>query len=288
MMAPAEGNNEYRVNYRLLRIALERFGASPDSLPEGQLHEAKRIARNEEELEQLVLNSPEARYVSVPDSQLETALRQIRQRFEDDAGFSDALAANGFDEQEIRAGIRQELKVESVMDLVASRAHRVDEEEAARFYSAHPESFTVPETRTARHILITINPDYAENDRESARQRLQAIADRLTAAPERFRELAMQNSECPSGLNGGLLGELKQGMLYPELDKELFAMDEGEVRGPLETEMGWHLLLCEKICQQQLMPLHQVMPKLVEELQQRQNRRFQKQWLRQQAGLRGK
>ncbi|MDK2776232.1 MAG: nitrogen fixation protein NifM [Pseudomonadota bacterium] len=283
MTALAADRQAQTTGYRTLRIAGEQFGVSPDELSAEQIREVRRIARNEVELEQLVLNSAEARHVTVPDSQLDAALEQIRQRYDDDDQFTEALALNGLDEEDIRAGVRQELRVESVMELVASRAVRVDETEATLFYYLHQEQFRKPETRTVRHILITVNNDYSENQRDAALQRLQAVYERLQRAPERFNEQAMKHSECPSGMNGGLLGELKSGVLYPQLDDALFAMGEGDIRGPLETEIGWHLLLCEKISPQQIMPLHQVLPQLMEELQQRQNRRSQKLWLRQQA-----
>lgn len=280
MSALAEKKQEDWVDYRMLRIAGEQFGKAPAELEPAEMQQLKRIAANEKEIEQLVLNSAEARQVTVPENQVDAALDQIRQRYENDDQFAEALAHNGLDENDIRDGLRLELRVEAVMDLVASRAVRVDETEATMYYYLHQDKFRKPETRTARHILITVNEDFPENGRDAAYQRLLAIADRLNKAPHRFNEQAQKHSECPTGLNGGLLGELKTGVLFPELDKALFAMGEGEIHGPVETEIGWHLLLCEKIDEARTMTVDQVLPKLQEELQHRQNKREQKLWLK--------
>ena len=280
MSAVARKNIEQWADYRTLRIAGEQFGKAPAELSAAERQQLENIAANEREIEALVLNSEEARHVSVPDSQVEEALKQIRQRYENDDQFAEALAYNGLDENDVRDGLLQELRVEAVMDLIASRAVRVDETEATMYYYLHQDSFTKPETRSARHILITVNEDYAENQRDVAHQRLLTIADRIAKTPHRFAEQAQKHSECPSGLNGGVLGELKAGVLFPQLDSALFDMAEGEIRGPIESEIGWHLLLCEQIDRERIMPLDEVLPRLLEELQHRQNKREQKLWLK--------
>ena len=269
--------------YRELRIAGEQFGCSPHQLTQVQTQQLQRIASNELALEQLVLTSPEAAQVSVPASQLEAALDQIRQRYESDAQFEEALEQNGLATADLRDGLLRELTVEAVMELVGSRGVHVDDTEATLFYYLHPERFEKPETRNARHILITVNDGFAENERGAAYQRLQDITRRVQRSPKRFAEQALKHSECPTSLNGGLLGEIRTGTLFPELDSALFSMAEDELRGPIESELGWHLLWCEKIHPATLMPLDEVLPRLQEELQQRQNKRTQKLWLKQRA-----
>ncbi|MDP2549117.1 nitrogen fixation protein NifM [Oceanobacter sp. 4_MG-2023] len=269
--------------YRELRIAGEQFGCSPHELTPEQARKLQRIASNELALEQLILSSPESAQVSVPTSQLDAALDQIRQRYESDAQFEEALEHNGLGTDDLRDGLLRELTVEAVMELVGSRGVHVDATEATLFYYLHPERFAKPEIRTARHILITVNEGFAENERNAAYQRLEEITRRVKRSPKRFAEQALKHSECPTSLNGGLLGEVRAGTLFPELDKALFSMSEDELRGPIESELGWHLLWCEKIHPATLMPLDEVLPRLQEELQQRQNKRTQKLWLKQRA-----
>ena len=283
MSALAEKTVSVWPAYRLLRIAAEQFNSTPAALSAEQQQTLKQIAEREMALERLVLTSSEARNVTVPESQVNEALKQIRQRYENDEQYAEALEHNGLEEEDLRDGLRQELRVEAVLDLVASRAVQVDSTEATMFYYLHPEKFTRPEIRTARHILITVNNDFAENQRDAAFGRLQQIADRLARAPHRFHEQALKHSECPSGLNGGLLGEIKAGTLYPQLDAALFNMVAGEIRGPLESELGWHLLLCEQIQPAHTMSLEQVLPSLQQELQHRENKRAQKLWLKKRA-----
>ena len=57
-----------------------------------------------------------------------------------------------------------------------------------------------------------------------------------------FAAIAQQHSSCPSGRNGGDLGEFGPGAMVPEFDKVVFSADVGTVQGPVQTQFGYHLL----------------------------------------------
>jgi peptidyl-prolyl cis-trans isomerase C len=57
-----------------------------------------------------------------------------------------------------------------------------------------------------------------------------------------FAELAKKHSSCPSGQDGGDLGEFGPGMMVPEFDKVVFSAPINQVQGPVQTQFGYHLL----------------------------------------------
>jgi peptidyl-prolyl cis-trans isomerase C len=57
-----------------------------------------------------------------------------------------------------------------------------------------------------------------------------------------FEDLARDFSECPSGKDGGDLGEFGRGMMVPAFEKVAFALLPGEVSGPVRTQFGFHLI----------------------------------------------
>lgn len=57
-----------------------------------------------------------------------------------------------------------------------------------------------------------------------------------------FEELARDFSQCPSGKDGGNLGEFGRGMMVPSFEKAAFALMPGEVSGPVRTQFGFHLI----------------------------------------------
>ena len=57
-----------------------------------------------------------------------------------------------------------------------------------------------------------------------------------------FCDAAKQYSKCPSGSNGGELGEFFPGQMVPEFDKVVFNEEVGEIHGPIKTSFGYHLI----------------------------------------------
>lgn len=82
---------------------------------------------------------------------------------------------------------------------------------------------------TARHILVE-----TEQACVDLKKQIEDGAD--------FAELAKANSKCPSGQQGGDLGQFGPGMMVPEFDKVVFSADVGSVEGPVKTAFGYHLL----------------------------------------------
>jgi peptidyl-prolyl cis-trans isomerase C len=82
---------------------------------------------------------------------------------------------------------------------------------------------------TARHILVN-----TEEECESLKQKIEGGAD--------FGEIAKEHSTCPSGRNGGDLGEFGPGQMVKEFDEVVFSGDLNTVHGPVKTQFGYHLL----------------------------------------------
>ncbi len=265
--------------YILLRAALALFEKSPAELSPDELTRSKTQAKNEFTLETRVLNSPEAAVVIVPDKELDLAFTEVRKRFDSDEKFENALTANALTIETLKAALFRQCKVNTILESVAARAPIVDDVEIGLYYHSHPEKFYCPEQRSARHILISINPDFPENTRETALQRIQEIAEKLKRKPKKFTDLALKNSECPTAFNGGELGNLVKGKLHSELDEALFALKENEISGVVETEVGFHLIQCLKIRHPETMSLKTATPKIRQVMQERQKQLCQKAWL---------
>jgi peptidyl-prolyl cis-trans isomerase C len=266
--------------YHLLRGALERFSRNLAQLDDRELDEARRRADRTWDLESLVLTSAEAREVCVPAQQVDAAFAAVQSRYPDRVAFATDLRSNGLDEDLLRAALRRELVFDSVMLRVASRRPAISPLDVRIYYELHPERFAAPEQRQARQILVTINDDFVENHREAAWSRMQRIGAALRHAPNRFAALARKYSECPSALDGGRLGPVQRGQLYPQLDTALFAMPEGAVSDIVETGLGLHLLWCEKVVPARSIPFAKAEPRIREYLDERNRRNCQKSWLK--------
>jgi len=276
-----KSSSQHFLNYLILRIALNTHQKNPMDLSAEQLKQVHHQAHHQLELETKILASQEATEVIVPAQQLQAALAEIQARYDDEEEFIRDLAKNQLDIEGFQAALYRELRVTAILERVAARAGAISEGAVEHYYHTHEEKFHLPETRTVRHILITINDDYEENRRDAARERILHLSDRLKRQPELFAELAQRHSECATALQGGLLGRVQRGQLYAELDQVLFMMQEAQISQLVESELGFHLLFCEKIHFPAHIPLEAAYPKILELLQKHQRALSQRNWLAQ-------
>ncbi len=81
----------------------------------------------------------------------------------------------------------------------------------------------------ARHILVP-----SEADCNTLKKQIEAGTD--------FADVAKQHSKCPSGKQGGDLGEFSPGQMVREFDEVVFSGEVGKVLGPVKTQFGYHLI----------------------------------------------
>lgn len=272
--------SEQAVAYLELKAAQNLFGKPPTALEANEREHVRKMAARQFSLEARVLAAPEARDAMVPPASLAAALEEIRKRYAGVADFRADLQHNGLDEAGFMDALERELMVEAILEKVGTRAAKVSDIDVELYYQYHPDQFRRPETRRARHILITINADLPDNTRSVAHARIESIAARLARDPKRFEEQAMKHSECPTALQGGLLGDVPQGQLYPELDAALYAMREGEISAILESPMGLHLLRCDSIAPAAVLTLKEARNPIRTHLEQRRKRVCQQAWVK--------
>lgn len=58
-----------------------------------------------------------------------------------------------------------------------------------------------------------------------------------------FEKLAQDFSQCPSGKDGGDLGEFSKGMMVKPFEDAVLKLKAGEVSAPVKTQFGYHLIL---------------------------------------------
>jgi len=265
--------------YNVLRAALALFKKAPSELADVELTQAQRQAANEYKIETMVLNSKEASAVVITDKEVQRAYGEIQGRYDDEAVFLSELYKNQLDEDALRAALYRQCKVNTVLDLIGSRAPDASEIEIGIYYHLHPEQFHKPELREAWHIYISINPEYPENTRDMAKARIEALRVKLQKKPHKFADLALKHSECPTALQGGVLGRVPRGKLYPELDAVLFKLKAGEISDVVESEIGFHLVLCKEIQKPETLSLQKATPKIRQLMKERSRRTCQRAWL---------
>ncbi|SNY92940.1 peptidyl-prolyl cis-trans isomerase C [Cohaesibacter sp. ES.047] len=265
--------------HHLMRAALSHFECRYDELAGTEKAIAEENARRSLTIEAMVLKSPEARDIHIPDPMLDRAVENVRARYGDKDEFSEDLRRNALTEEILRDALRRELQVDAVLEKVAAEAAPATIEEARDWYDRYPEKFSLDETRAARQILITINDDYPENIRAEAARRISGIYADLDGSVAQFGQLALRHSECPSALEEGALGRIGRGQLFPELDDILFGLAEGTISEVIETSIGYHILLCEAVYPAQSASFEEAAPKIIDAMNKKRKALIQKRWM---------
>jgi peptidyl-prolyl cis-trans isomerase C len=99
----------------------------------------------------------------------------------------------------------------------------------------------------ASHILIKVDPKATAADKEAAKQKLLVIKKEIADGKISFADAANKYSEDDGNKaqpSGGNLGYFpRKGVFIEAFSKAAFAMKEGDISEPVETEYGWHLIL---------------------------------------------
>ncbi len=148
---------------------------------------------------------------------------------------------------------KRSLMAAEVIDRLTNQAITDEALEAAynaRFADAAPE-----EEYSAAHILV------------DTLEEAQAVVARLQEGAD-FAETAKEISTGPSGPNGGDLGWFGIGMMVPEFETAVVALEVGQISEPVQTQFGWHVILLNDKRQKAAPTLDQVREELSAQIQQ--------------------
>jgi peptidyl-prolyl cis-trans isomerase D len=157
-----------------------------------------------------------------------------------------------------------------LVDKIKVRARvPVTEAEVRAEYEAKKATFAVPELVTVHHILIATDANAGPEADAKARAKAEALIARLGKG-EDFAKLARENTDDPTGKeNGGQLPPFGKGQMVPEFEQAAFDMKPGEVRGPVKTSYGYHVLKMVGRTPPGTRPFDEVRPSLAGDLTER-------------------
>jgi len=106
-----------------------------------------------------------------------------------------------------------------------------------------------PTVISVRHILVCYEDCAARGDftltKEEAFAKIEDISAMIMDGEIDFARAASEFSDCPSGNDGGNLGEFGRGQMVPPFEDAAFSLPVGEMSGVVETQFGYHLILRE-------------------------------------------
>lgn len=137
------------------------------------------------------------------------------------------------DFKQIMATIRKDVLSQLAMKSVLSGIE-VSDEEIKAYYDTNPNQFVKEGKVSAKHILT------------DSEEKCTDIFKEIAEGAKSFEDAAKEYSTCPSGQQGGDLGEFGKGQMVKEFEDAAFSGEIGKVIGPVKTQFGYHLIKVEK------------------------------------------
>lgn len=142
-----------------------------------------------------------------------------------------------------------------------------DEAALRERYEQQKSQFGASEQRAVSHILVRVEAGADAAAQTAAERKATELAAQAKQPGADFAALARaQSDDAGSKAAGGDLGWIEKGVMGKEFEDAVFAMQPGEISGPVKTDFGWHVLQVREVKQGDAITFEQVREQLANEL----------------------
>jgi peptidyl-prolyl cis-trans isomerase C len=219
-----------------------QFGVKMAALPNDQKVRYRKVILHRLIDKELILGEGKKRKLDVPDAEVQAEVEKIKEKFPDPKVYESLLAQKNITQKDLDEKIKENLLLKKIIDDITNSVPEVAEADVKKYYDEHPDEFKREEEVKASHILIKVENNADEKEKEQAKKKIQELRDKIVKG-EDFGKLAQEYSDCPSGKRAdGDLGWFGKGKMVPPFEKAAFALKVGELSDIVETQFGYHIL----------------------------------------------
>ena len=239
------------VNQNALQTARAELGDVDFSSPEGQRKFEQHRRKTLESLVERVLIMQQAREmkVDVTDEEVKSAVESVRtQNNLTPEQFQEALKQQGISSlEEYKKSLHKQLVQMRVINQAVRSKISIGDDEVRALYAQNVRQASGDAMQIhLKQIFLSVPPTATTAQIDEKRRLGMKIVAELRGGKD-FTQLAKQHGSDDASKAGGDLGFLARGDLPPELREPVVSMDPGDIRGPIQSERGLHILqLVEK------------------------------------------
>ncbi len=172
---------------------------------------------------------------------------------------------------------QREVSVATIAPSEFATQVKLDDKAVKAYYDANPNEFKNPEQVKVEYVMLSsekfaaeqiVSEDEAKkiydervakgefkkksndtaDEKKAASAKAQEVLKEVQANPANFAELAKKYSQdTGSAAQGGDLGLFGKGAMVKPFEDAVFAMNVDEIRGPVESEFGYHIIKLTEI-----------------------------------------
>ncbi len=207
--------------------------------------------------DKLILGEAKRRLVIVKDEEVDEMMAEVRNKFPTREAFVSAIEEQGLTEKRLWNRFHDQLMTQKFVTYEVKSKVSVSPGEVNDYYRAHEQEFKQGDQAHLQHILIRTS---TRSDEEAKTLATDLIAQLAAGKP--FEELAKAHSEGAEAAEGGEMGWVERGQLLGEIDEKVFALNTGELAGPLQSTLGYHIFKLVERKEVSVRPIADVRPQI--------------------------
>ena len=219
----------------------KRFIQKGQDVPQAQLDKAKTDILESLIDQELLHQESIKRGIAVDDAEVSDGLARIKQQYPSETEFNNMLTEMNWSSKDVSERIKRSLAVNKMVEKDLVPKITVTDDETKAFYDGNRSYFSQPNQVKASHILVKVDSQGDDTQKETAKKKIESIQEKLKNG-EDFAELAINNSDCPSGSRGGDLGFFGPGSMVKPFEEAAFSLNPGDVSDIVETQFGYHII----------------------------------------------
>lgn len=227
---------------KMVTMGLQQMQARGQQVPADMRPMLLKQAEDQLVTQKLVTAAVAKSDIVISDADIAGTLEQIKGSIPGGMTLEAALTAQGMSLEELKGNIKTDMAARQFLESQAGDVTEVTEADAQAFYDSNTKQFAQPEGASASHILIKFDDAETDEGKAEKKTQLQAIRTDILAEKTTFEDAAKAHSGCPSGAQGGSLGDFGRGQMVPEFETAVFSQDINSVGEVIETSFGYHII----------------------------------------------
>lgn len=223
-----------------MQIMRGRLSEAQQSVPEDILQ--KRVM-DRMILNKLQLQIAERGNIQVTDDMLQDYLQRLAERNKmTPEAFQKTIESTGVSFDTFKEGLREEILINRVQSSYVHNEVKVSDNEIDHFLDTQGQaSASATAEYHLGHILISTPESATPEQVQQAQQKAQQVFEQLQQG-KAFKALALSVSDGGKALEGGDLGWFKLNQVPTLFVAEISDMTDGDVRGPIRSPSGFHIV----------------------------------------------
>lgn len=207
---------------------LAQYSMTPDSVRSAVLQQKERTE---------LLNEAADEYgVNVSDDDVDQSVQKMRDNYDSDDAWNQALAQAGYTEDTYRQTVKSGLQQQGLMDQVNSGVQDPFDDDVLKVAKQYAKSFDG--AKRSSHIL------FSSDDNDQAQQ----VLDQINNGQISFEDAAKQYStDTQTADNGGDVGWDKLNQFNSDYTSQLSNLDKGQVSGLFNDQYGIEIVKCTDV-----------------------------------------